>query len=75
MKEIEKLMEFAQLVRDCRSAQKHYFKVRGPDALEASKAPERRVDRAVEEILLLTVPSIFDLPRCGEPVPVRGEGW
>ena len=62
MKEIEKLMEFAQLTKDMRSAQKHYFRTRSNDALETSKALERRVDRAVEEILLLTVPSIFDLP-------------
>ena len=42
-------ISLARLVADMRRAQKEYFRVRSSSALEASRAPEVRVDRAVRE--------------------------
>lgn len=43
--------DLAQLVRDMRQAQCTYFRDRSPQALSRSKELERRVDRAVSEVL------------------------
>ena len=43
--------ELARVVRDMRAAQGRYFRYRRPDDLERSKALEKQVDRAVEQIL------------------------
>lgn len=45
------IVEFARLVADCRRAQKVYFRDRTPGDLSKSKELEKRVDRAVLDIL------------------------
>jgi hypothetical protein len=52
--------DLARLVADMRRAQREYFRTRSSAALEASKALERRVDRAVEDCL--RQPSLFTDP-------------
>jgi mitochondrial fission protein ELM1 len=42
------LSEFAQLVKDMRTAQKSYFKTRNNIDLETSKRLEKQVDAALE---------------------------
>jgi phosphate uptake regulator len=54
-------VELARLVAEMRRVQRHYFRTRNQDELEASKRLERDVDRAVEEVL--RQPTLFD----GEP--------
>lgn len=54
------LRELAELVRAVRAAQRHYFRVRSPEALEESKRLERRLDGAVEEVLHPPAPGLFD---------------
>ncbi len=51
-------MELAHLVLEMRKAQKHYFRTRGQGDLEFSKQLEKRLDRAVEEII--RQPTLFD---------------
>lgn len=45
--------ELAMIAKDARDAQKAYFKpsTRSNTALEASKAAERKLDRAIAEVL------------------------
>jgi hypothetical protein len=43
--------ELAKMVAEMRLAQRTYFRVRTPEALEHSKELERRVDLAVKAIL------------------------
>lgn len=50
------LEKFAQLVEGMRAAQRRYFRDRGSNSLQVSKALEREVDRACEEILRPAVP-------------------
>lgn len=45
------ITELATLVRQMRDAQRTYFRERSPQALNASKELERRVDRAVADVL------------------------
>jgi arsenate reductase-like glutaredoxin family protein len=45
------LDELAALVRQMRQAQNEYFRERSPQYLNLSKELERRVDRAVADIL------------------------
>ena len=52
------LEELARAALDCRRAQKEYFRTRSTGALEASKAAERKLDKAIEEAL--RQPSLFD---------------
>lgn len=47
----ETLRDLADLVERMRSAQRRYFRVRTPAALERSKKYERDVDRACDKIL------------------------
>jgi hypothetical protein len=42
-------MEFVELVRQMREAQRQYFKTRHTDALNRSKDLERRVDMWIKE--------------------------
>lgn len=44
-------VELAELVRQMREAQRLYFRERSPQALSVAKELERRVDRAVDEVL------------------------
>jgi len=44
-------LELARLVKDCRRAQKAYFRDRSMPGLEEAKRLERELDRAVEAIL------------------------
>jgi hypothetical protein len=44
-------IEFAKLVAELRERQKEYFRTKSTGALEASKVLERKVDRALKEIL------------------------
>lgn len=46
-----RLDELATLVRQMRDAQKTYFRERSPQALNYSKELERRVDKAVSDVL------------------------
>lgn len=46
-----KVHELAELVRQMRDAQKSYFRERSPQWLSQSKELERRVDRAVSDVL------------------------
>lgn len=41
-------LQFRQLVRSLRAAQKRYFRDRRPQDLETSKSLERQVDRELE---------------------------
>ena len=50
----------AKLVADMRNAQREYFRTKSSAALGMSKALERRVDRAVEDVL--RQPSLFPDP-------------
>lgn len=45
------ITELATLVRQMRDAQRTYFRERSPQALNTSKELERRVDRAVADVL------------------------
>ena len=53
------LDELARLVRQMRDAQRAYFRERSPQALSVSKELERRIDRAVANILD-TQPRLFE---------------
>ncbi len=53
------VLELAFLVAEMRKAQKHYFRTRGQGDLEFSKQLEKRVDKAVEEVI--RQPALFDL--------------
>jgi hypothetical protein len=44
-------LELARLVAEMRRAQRAYFRMRTPAALDRSKQLERELDRAVEEIV------------------------
>ena len=46
-----KLDELAELVRQMRDAQSNYFRERSPQWLSTARELERRVDRAVVDIL------------------------
>jgi predicted alpha/beta hydrolase family esterase len=50
-------IQLAQLVKEMRDAQKAYFKAHTQSALTQAKALERRVDQAVDGILL-NVPDV-----------------
>lgn len=52
------IQEFAKLVDDMRSAQKHFFRTKSSAALDRAKAAESRVDKAVQDIL--KQPTLFD---------------
>ena len=50
----EKLMtalELARIVKDCRRAQRLYFRTRTEDALAESRRLERELDKLLDEIL------------------------
>jgi hypothetical protein len=44
------VMEFIELVREMRAAQKEYFKKRSKDVLNRSKELERKVDAELQSI-------------------------
>jgi hypothetical protein len=55
------VQELALLVKNCRDAQKRFFKGdRSADAVRISKDWERRVDDAVDSILKPPTPGLFD---------------
>lgn len=60
------LMEFARHVRLMRTAQREYFKTKLPGVLAVARYQERRVDRALKEILDDPLP-IFDSQTAPEP--------
>ena len=45
------IKEYAQVVADCRKAQKEYFRTRSTAALEQSKALEKALDAATAEVV------------------------
>lgn len=51
--------EFAELVRDMRTAQTEYFTTRDRDTLTRAKGLEARVDRAIKEVLDNQQPLLF----------------
>lgn len=55
--------ELARLVAEMRTCQREYFRTRSGSALESSGAAERRVDRAVEEVLRQPTLTFGDDPR------------
>lgn len=54
---MQTVIQLAQLVKEMRVAQKAYFKAHTQSALTQAKALERRVDQAVDGILL-NVPDV-----------------
>ena len=46
-----KIDELARLVRQMRDAQRTYFRERSPQSLSFAKELERRIDRAVSDVL------------------------
>lgn len=54
------VVELARLALETREAQRRYFRERTPEALERSKALEKRLDAAVKEILDPPPPGLFD---------------
>lgn len=47
----QELILFAQQVKDCREAQKAFFKNRTPEALKESKRFEKELDMKIDSII------------------------